>query len=936
MMKRTCLCFLLFSCMIFSCLSSVVFASESEGEPIRTNTVLPVESEALPDHEALFAGHFERTLYPDRAVSAFGTLAEERLNAVGQKLCVYLKEQVTDIANGAQASAALAVDTAVLNSWGAQTAFEGTRDDTEAVANAFWEQFDVAAVRDALLHDCPYELYWFDKTIGIGFGCGFSLQSNTLTITQAYINFYVAESYRPADYDVNTPTVDTNKTGAASLVVAKAAEIVATYKNQSDYDKLVAYSGEICDLVSYNSEIASAGSYVYGDPWQMIYVFDEDPSTNVVCEGYAKAFQYLCDLSMFTDPDVACYTVSGVMDSVNHMWNIVTMDDGNNYLVDVTNSDSNTVGASGGLFLAGGSGAIANGYVFRINRTNYSFLYDENTKSLWGIDSDSVLLLSESSYSYSAAPITITSAESFVYNGRPITAGTNGTEDITYSVGSWYTASHRFYSVDAGTNSATLMEGTPICAGEYLIEVTAENFLSMTYTKRFYFSIEKALLTVTPKPLTITYGEAPPEQITDVIAVGFVNGETTETVSFEGSLVAAHEYFRYGDIGNGCYSFAVEGWSAENYDIVYEPGVLTVEQAPVTLIWEHTEQRQWNDGKTVTATLNGLFGDDDVHVIVTGGEATEMGTHTATGSLSGAKAENYRIAEGTESVEYAIGKKEEAFTLNMDGWSYGEDASVPHDLPASMVSVRYTGTDNAYDGAEAPTVPGSYTVTVVCENENTIYTGSTEITVDKILLSIKDLVLQSREYKKDNITVSVISVELGNVLEGDTVSLDLNYLLALLPQADADTYEQVLLKNIVLLGESKEYYRLPDEITATCSVTVLPQTVSSPQIEFEANYDFFYSGSPKTPGLTVKYGDIVIPSTEYTVEYRNHTEPGMAEVLIVDREGGNYAVSGATAFAIVEKESGSMGIFIAIASVSIGAVVAVSVGIVLIKRKKRV
>ena len=33
----------------------------------------------------------------------------------------------------------------------------------------------------------------------------------------------------------------------------------------------------------------------YGDPWQLIYVFDDDPDTNVVCEGYAKAFKYEAD-----------------------------------------------------------------------------------------------------------------------------------------------------------------------------------------------------------------------------------------------------------------------------------------------------------------------------------------------------------------------------------------------------------------------------------------------------------------------------------------------------------------------------------------------------------------------------------------------------------------------------------------------------------------
>ena len=115
---------------------------------------------------------------------------------------------------------------------------------------------------------------------------------------------------------------------------------------------MLAFRDEICELVSYNA--AAAGeSYTdgYGDPWQLIYVFDGDDSTNVVCEGYAKAFQYLCDLSGLT-----CYTVTGAMAGGTgegpHMWNIVTLGD-ENYLVDVTNSDAGTVGQNGGLFLAG-------------------------------------------------------------------------------------------------------------------------------------------------------------------------------------------------------------------------------------------------------------------------------------------------------------------------------------------------------------------------------------------------------------------------------------------------------------------------------------------------------------------------------------------------------------------------------------------------------
>ena len=74
-----------------------------------------------------------------------------------------------------------------------------------------------------------------------------------------------------------------------------------------------------------------------------------DESTNVVCEGYSKAFQYLCDLS-----DITCYTVTGDMDGGTgagaHMWNIVEQD-GRYYIADITNSDTDSAGENGELFL---------------------------------------------------------------------------------------------------------------------------------------------------------------------------------------------------------------------------------------------------------------------------------------------------------------------------------------------------------------------------------------------------------------------------------------------------------------------------------------------------------------------------------------------------------------------------------------------------------
>lgn len=79
------------------------------------------------------------------------------------------------------------------------------------------------------------------------------------------------------------------------------------------------------------------------DLWQIIDVFGKDPDTKVVCEGCAKAFQYLCERSGFQSKDAVCCTASGTMrfgtGEGGRMRNVVTLGGKNFCLVDVTNCD---------------------------------------------------------------------------------------------------------------------------------------------------------------------------------------------------------------------------------------------------------------------------------------------------------------------------------------------------------------------------------------------------------------------------------------------------------------------------------------------------------------------------------------------------------------------------------------------------------------------
>ena len=102
------------------------------------------------------------------------------------------------------------------------------------------------------------------------------------------MTLYVSEDYRASG---NNTLVDHTLLATISEAVENASEILDKHADKEDIAKLTAYKDEICGLVKYDQyAVFDADS----DPWQLVYVFDGDPDTDAVCEGYAKAFQYLC------------------------------------------------------------------------------------------------------------------------------------------------------------------------------------------------------------------------------------------------------------------------------------------------------------------------------------------------------------------------------------------------------------------------------------------------------------------------------------------------------------------------------------------------------------------------------------------------------------------------------------------------------------------
>lgn len=508
------------------------------------------DASALPDNDELFAAYVMRMLYGESGISLLGEYGGSTLSGIDREIYDQLKSAICEVAaNGG--STHFEIDLELVDDITCEVV-PGKDSGAELAA-----QIDDEGIFAALLADCPYELYWFDKLEGISMNTGYSEEpgTNLATLSNLDFDFYVAVAYQYAEAedagDDPMTWVDAGKATAATTAASNAQSVIEKNEGKTDYEKLVAYKDYICNAVSYNSDAAGEDyDGGYGDPWQLIYVFDGDSSTNVVCEGYAKAFQYLCDLGGLT-----CYTVTGTMTGGTgagaHMWNIVTLD-GKNYLVDVTNSDTGTVGQDGSLFLAGTSGSVADGYSFNCNGQTISFAYDSDTKSLYG---DSILTLAAEDYT---EPVTEA-------NGVAKVVMEDGT--TTYCK----TITEAFAAVGKDdTATITLLRDAPVESGKITVSgdvtlVGGDHTISGTYSD---YGISGLINIPSGAKMTITGGiftnsSSAPSQIYTVYVDGgtlVIGGGTITATASTNDATAVWVYRGSAEISGGTFTGTAYGY----------------------------------------------------------------------------------------------------------------------------------------------------------------------------------------------------------------------------------------------------------------------------------------------------------------------------------------------------------------------------------------
>jgi hypothetical protein len=309
----------------------------------------------------------------------------------------YLREQMPLIANGTVSSTRISVPTSVLtenysyriSSIGLGSSnFVNTDEEKEAniqetLYDTVQRRVEYSYVVTTLMNACPYDMYWYNGSYesnstycSVSFGYSYNSSTKTITVSSIIFSFEVSKDYRGA----NEYTVNASKVAKAITAYNNAKAIIEKYKNADDYNKLLGYKNEICKLVSFDN--AAFGIFnrddMYGNSWQMINVFDSDPNTDVISDGYARAFQFLCDNTTFSSSRIYALSVFGQLDGESpHVWNIIHMEDNKNYLVDLTNCDG--IGYAD-FFMKGVTYSAANSFSIPQFSTPYSYSWDLLTR----------------------------------------------------------------------------------------------------------------------------------------------------------------------------------------------------------------------------------------------------------------------------------------------------------------------------------------------------------------------------------------------------------------------------------------------------------------------------------------------------------------------------------------------------------------------------
>lgn len=395
---------------------------------------------------------------------------------------------------------------------------------------------------------------------------------------------------------------------------------------------------------------------------------------------------------------------------------------------------------------------------------------------------------------------------------------------------------------------------------DYFVRVNRGDNYNPYTSGKITVTINKAEVTatVTPKSDKLTYGDNLPS------LTATINGETYTIESGKYELHLGMTSIT-GNVANNVGTYNIENvdisvlrakYPEKNYDIkLTTVGTITINMAnlTVTVSLDKTELTYGDDLPIISYTFDGLKFEDTVTITETEfAEKLDVGTYTATVTLSGDKTKYYNITVNT--VEFKVNKKAATITIDkVNDITYGDKAPVLKETVKGVLagdSLSCALETNYTVGAK----PGKYTASVefnpeAAENKNYAITATgTTFNVGKKDLTIKlnntATVAVGKTY-----TVNAEHLEKIGLVAGDTVTGNVTITKDVKGTYNADDFDK---SNLVVKN-------------ADCYVISYEMSVEFIEVTFAidfADVTLTYDGQPH--GVLVTKTDA---SKNYTITY---------------------------------------------------------------------
>ena len=187
-------CSILAFVLLLGSIPFFAYASDNQTVPLsgisnegKTITRQYRPTKLLPSNRTLFSKYAEQMLYGNKA-STYGTAGRSRLNSSERAMYDALKEKIEAVAQNGGSTVFSFPDIS-----GVKTTWLASEYDADDVINLYYAYMSNAI--DALLEDCPFDLYWFDKTCGVGFSLSYYSSGSAWIFSDFVFEFPVCRDY---------------------------------------------------------------------------------------------------------------------------------------------------------------------------------------------------------------------------------------------------------------------------------------------------------------------------------------------------------------------------------------------------------------------------------------------------------------------------------------------------------------------------------------------------------------------------------------------------------------------------------------------------------------------------------------------------------------------------------------------------------------------